>query len=122
MDNSGSAILFASKSAGSGCRLRFLDLFSLLSADEYGFHQGNILWRGRFSATESDTYETLELEVASGWGGGFSVWLDSTFLGSAYSRGSDTDTLLKTFGISSAVLVGQEHVMTVLQGQFNGVC
>jgi hypothetical protein len=52
----------------------------VLYAGDYGFHTGNILWRGHFIATGAET--AVRLNVSGGAAFGFSVWLDDNHLGS----------------------------------------
>lgn len=58
----------------------------VLFASEYGFHGGNILWRGTFEATEDDlsSLTGFSVRVEGGRSFAFSLWLNEIFLGSAY--------------------------------------
>lgn len=49
-----------------------------LYVDEYGFHVGNILWRGYFNGSASGVY----LNVQGGTAFGFSAYLNGKFIGS----------------------------------------
>jgi hypothetical protein len=51
-----------------------------LYVDDYGYHTGSLIYRGHFTATGNET--TLFLNISGGSAHGFSVWMDSTFLGS----------------------------------------
>ncbi|KAI4854214.1 beta-galactosidase B [Aureobasidium sp. EXF-8845] len=81
----------------------------ILYADEYGFHGGNILWRGRFNGTSSGIF----LNVIGGTGSGWSAWLNGKFVGSTFGdiKLSQTNQTLK-FG--DAVKSG-ENVLFVIQ-------
>jgi hypothetical protein len=52
----------------------------VLYADEYGFHHGDVWYRGRFTATGTETGVTLS--AVTGRAGVYSAWLNGTFLGS----------------------------------------
>lgn len=82
-------------------------------AEDYGYHQGNLLWRGSFDST---SVSKVKLEVAGGWGSGFSAWLNGRHLGSVQSLSSDKDELSKTFHVDSTVLRDEANILTVLQG------
>jgi beta-galactosidase GanA len=53
----------------------------VLYADEYGFHHGNVWYRGRFTATGAET--TVSLNAITGKRGVYLVWLNGRYLGSA---------------------------------------
>ncbi|KAH0343075.1 putative beta galactosidase, partial [Aureobasidium melanogenum] len=81
----------------------------ILYADEYGFHGGNILWRGRFNGTSSGIF----LNVIGGTGSGWSAWLNGKFIGSTFGdiKLAQTNRTLK-FG--DAVESG-ENVLFIIQ-------
>jgi beta-galactosidase GanA len=82
----------------------------VLYADDYGFHQGFIWYRGHFTATGSETGITLT--AGEGSHGAFSVWLNGVFLG---SNQSGSEAAKETFSFPSAALkVGQDNVIAVL--------
>ncbi|KAL4876531.1 glycoside hydrolase superfamily [Aspergillus karnatakaensis] len=58
------------------------DTYPVLFADEYGFVAGNILWRGRFDASEENTPTGAYLRVIGGRASGFSAYANGQFLGS----------------------------------------
>jgi hypothetical protein len=60
----------------------------VLYADEYGFHQGNVWYRGRFTATGAE--KTISLNAITGRRGIYLVWLDGRYLGSA-AGGTESD-------------------------------
>jgi len=80
-----------------------------LYASDYGYHTGNLLYRGHFIAKEARS--TLKLTTAGGSAYGHSVWLNGTFVGSflgtAASVGSNSTYVLN-------LTVGQRYVITVL--------
>lgn len=57
------------------------DTFPVLFADEYGYQAGNILWRGRFSASKGEIPTSAYLRVIGGLASGFSVYVNGEFLG-----------------------------------------
>lgn len=83
----------------------------VLYPGEYGFHTGNILWRAHFTATGSETVFNVDVQGGSAFG--YSVWVDSTFIGSWVGDAVHSDfagnfTLPKLKPSSS-------HVITILQ-------
>jgi len=53
----------------------------VLYADEYGFHQGHVWYRGQFTA--QGTERTVALNAVTGRNGIYLVWLNGHYLGSA---------------------------------------
>jgi beta-galactosidase GanA len=53
----------------------------VLYADDYGYHYGNVWYRGRFTATGAET--AVSLNAITGRRGIYLVWLNGRFLGSA---------------------------------------
>ncbi|KAJ7499278.1 glycoside hydrolase family 35 protein [Mycena latifolia] len=83
----------------------------VLFAGDYGFHTGNILFRARFTATGAE--RGFEVSVQGGSAFGYSVWLDSTFIGSW-----EGDAVQSQFNASfpfRALPRGSAHVLTLLQ-------
>jgi beta-galactosidase GanA len=82
----------------------------VLFADDYGFHQGFIWYRGHFTATGSETGITLT--AGEGSHGAFSVWLNGVFLG---SNTAGSEAAQETFSFPRAALrAGQDNVIAVL--------
>jgi hypothetical protein len=84
----------------------------VLYAGDYGYHTGNILWRAHFTATGSETGFTTNI-----WGGSafaYSVWLDSTFIGS-WEGDAVHSSYQSSFNFPSALAKGSAHVLTILQ-------
>jgi beta-galactosidase len=80
----------------------------VLNADQYGYHHGDVWYRGHFSATGTET--TVSMSATTGNAGIWSAWLNGTFLGSAdYGGGSATFTLPP-----DALKTGQDNVIAVL--------
>lgn len=61
----------------------------VLFADDYGFHTGNVWYRGRFTSTGKETGITLSAQSGGG-AAASSVWLNGKFLGSSTTDGSRT--------------------------------
>ncbi|OXM63281.1 beta-galactosidase [Amycolatopsis vastitatis] len=55
----------------------------VLNADDYGFHHGDVWYRGHFSSTGAETAVTLN--GITGNPGVYSAWLNGTYLGSSGS-------------------------------------
>ncbi|WP_406128738.1 beta-galactosidase [Streptomyces canus] len=53
----------------------------VLAMDEYGFHHGNVWYRGRFKTTGAAT--ALALDAKTGNTGQYAVWLNGRYLGSS---------------------------------------
>ncbi|KAG9113373.1 hypothetical protein FRC07_007781, partial [Ceratobasidium sp. 392] len=79
---------------------------TMLYADEYGYHQGNTLYRGRFSSPATG----VRLVVQGGSYFGYSAFLNGVFLGSGQSS-SDIIEANYTF---PAGAVGTDNVLTVV--------
>ncbi|CAE6472777.1 unnamed protein product [Rhizoctonia solani] len=87
---------------------------TVLYSDEYGFHAGNLLYRGRFESSATG----VKLSVQGGYNFGFSAFLNGQFLGSGQGRsGSDAaggiDLVNATYTFPAG-LVGKENVLTVV--------
>ncbi|MER5428589.1 beta-galactosidase [Streptomyces sp. NPDC002588] len=78
----------------------------VLAMDEYGYHQGDVWYRGRFRTTGAAT--ALALDAKTGATGQYAVWLDGRYLGSSGSGAH-------TFDIPSDTLkAGGDNVLSVL--------
>ncbi|MER6960312.1 beta-galactosidase [Streptomyces sp. NPDC000618] len=78
----------------------------VLAMDEYGFHHGNVWYRGRFRTTGAAT--ALALDAKTGATGQYAVWLNGRYLGSS-GNGAHT------FDIPADTLeAGGENVLSVL--------
>ncbi|KAK6540670.1 hypothetical protein TWF694_008063 [Orbilia ellipsospora] len=83
----------------------------ILYASDYGFHSGNILWRGHFTATGGET--AFKVTVQGGSGFGYSVWDNGVFIG-AWTGNGGTGSHSDTFTLSTWAK-GSKHVITVVQ-------
>ncbi|KAF8601279.1 hypothetical protein BDV93DRAFT_545951 [Ceratobasidium sp. AG-I] len=79
----------------------------VLYADEYGYHQGNLLYRGKFEGAATG----VKLSVQGGYGFGFSAFLNGQFLGSGEGNGVDLVNATYTF---PAGALGKTNVVTVV--------
>jgi beta-galactosidase GanA len=78
----------------------------VLFADDYGFHHGDVWYRGRFRGNGTET--GLSLSTITGRAGTWSVWLNGQFLGS-------TSAGQQTFAFpAGAVRNGADNVVSVL--------
>ena len=84
-----------------------------LYGSDYGYNTGNLLFRGHFVATGTES--TLTLNLQGGTAFGFSVWLNQTFLGSWPGAYVDED-YNQTLTLPS-LSAGQAAVVTILQDQ-----
>ncbi len=78
----------------------------VLYADDYGFHHGDVWYRGRFTGTAKQT--GVQLSALTGTAGVWSAWLNGVYLGSS---GNGAATLPFPAG---ALHVGQDNVLSVL--------
>lgn len=85
--------------------------YPVLYADQYGFHQQNILWRGHFSGGNASG---VFLNVIGGTSSGWSAWLNGVYLGSTLG-----DTTLPATNMSINFPIGAaksgDNVLLVLQ-------
>lgn len=84
----------------------------ILNSDDYGFHHGNVWYRGHFTATGREQGVILAASPGTHQGnhGRFTVWLNGRYLGD-YPSGASY------FGFDPADLkVGKDNVLSVLVG------
>lgn len=83
-----------------------------LYASDYGYHHGSLLYRGHFTANgkESNVY----MNVSGGWGFGYSVYLNSTFLGSWLGNNIDQGHALE-LNFPKSLAHGAHYVLTIIQ-------
>ncbi|KZV90500.1 glycoside hydrolase family 35 protein [Exidia glandulosa HHB12029] len=85
----------------------------VLFAGDYGFHTGNILWRAHFTSSGGETGFTVNVQGGAAFG--YSVWLDSAFIGSWEGNGP-TGAKTSTFSFPGGALKsGSAHIITILQ-------
>ncbi|WP_433730639.1 beta-galactosidase [Actinoplanes sp. CA-051413] len=86
----------------------------VLTADDYGFHHGDVWYRGRFTGTAP---ASVALTYGGGGAGMVQAWLDGTYLGqhvlpSALAAPPTTGTA--TFTVPEAQRTDGEHVLSVM--------
>ncbi|MFC1408639.1 beta-galactosidase [Streptacidiphilus sp. N1-12] len=83
----------------------------VLFADDYGFHHGDVWYRGRFNGSTGATGITLS--AITGKAGVYSVWLNGTFLGS--SSPNNGGSVSQTFTFPAGTLkAGADNEVSVL--------
>ena len=87
----------------------------VLSMDDYGFHHGDVWYRGHYSADESS--DTLILHFGGGGAGLLQVWIDGRFVGQdehATGLPRPPTTGVATFSVPSELRADGEHVISVM--------
>jgi beta-galactosidase GanA len=91
----------------------------VLFADDYGFHYGDVWYRGRYSGTSDAT--SISLAYSSGTQGLLMAWLDGTPLGThrqpvptSSQATTQNWTATATFTIPTALRGSGDHVLSVL--------
>jgi beta-galactosidase GanA len=86
----------------------------VLTADDYGFHHGDVWYRGRFSGTAP---ATVNLNYGGGGAGMLQAWLDGTYLGQHVlptGVAAPPTTGTATFTVPAALRVSGNHVLSVM--------
>lgn len=84
----------------------------VLYAGDYGYHTGNILWRGHFTSSGSEN--GLKLHMMGGAAFAYSIWLNSTFVGSWEGDALHSDHN-SVWSFTSKLTKGSKYVLTILQ-------
>ncbi|PQE05932.1 beta-galactosidase b protein [Rutstroemia sp. NJR-2017a BBW] len=83
----------------------------VLYIDDYGYHVGNHLWRGRFEGSATGVY----LSITGGRAFGYSVWLNGNFIGSYLGAAyPDTGSVEFSFG-NATVNTNSTNTLLILQ-------
>jgi beta-galactosidase GanA len=87
----------------------------VLTADDYGFHQGDVWYRGTYSGAGTAT--TIQLHYGGGGAGMLQAWLDGVYLGqnvltSGVSSPPTTGTV--TFAIPTGLQTDGTHTLAVM--------
>ena len=87
----------------------------VLTADDYGFHQGDIWYRGTYSGAGTAT--TIQIHYGGGGAGMLQAWLDGVYLGqnvltSGVSSPPTTGTV--TFAIPTGLQTNATHTLAVM--------
>lgn len=91
------------------------DTFPVLFADEYGYQAGNLLWRGRFNATDGDVPTSVYLRVIGGLASGFSAYINGKFLGAWQGSMLNKTGELSADLPDGTVKTNTENVLFVIQ-------
>jgi beta-galactosidase GanA len=87
----------------------------VLTADDYGFHQGDVWYRGHYAGGTDAT--TVALRYGGGGAGLLQVWLDGTYLGQQVLPSgvtSPTTTGTATFAVPAELRGAGDHVLSVM--------
>ncbi|KAJ7186548.1 glycoside hydrolase family 35 protein [Mycena filopes] len=90
----------------------------ILYADQYGFHAGNLVWRGTFTHDSTISAPTA-VNISSSGGLNFaaSVWLNTHYLGASDTRSRTNND---SFPVSEELLLQGENHVVVLQDHMGG--
>ncbi|KAK6536689.1 hypothetical protein TWF281_000910 [Arthrobotrys megalospora] len=83
----------------------------ILYASDYGFHSGNILWRGHFTATGGENEFNLSIQGGNAFA--YSVWDNDKYLGSF--TGAPAPSAHNGSYTLAPWTKGSNHVITILQ-------
>jgi beta-galactosidase len=86
----------------------------VLSTDNYGFHYGDVWYRGHFTATGNET--GIALTAGTGRAGGWAVWINGTYLDTVTTgTASGNQNSSATFTFPAGLLrPGTDNVVSVL--------
>jgi beta-galactosidase GanA len=87
----------------------------VLTADDYGFHQGDVWYRGSYSGAAAA--RTLTMTYGGGGAGMIQVWLDGVYLGQnvlASNASSPPTTGTATFTIPTGLRTDGPHTLAVM--------
>ncbi|MGC9667950.1 beta-galactosidase [Planosporangium sp. 12N6] len=86
----------------------------VLTADDYGFHHGDVWYRGRFTG---DAPASVSLRYGGGGAGLLQAWLDGTYLGQHVlptGVASPPTTGTASFTVPPALRTSGDHVLSVM--------
>ena len=87
----------------------------MLTADDYGFHQGDVWYRAAYSGAAAAS--TLSMNYGGGGAGMLQAWLDGVYLGQnvlASGQSSPPTTGTATFTIPTALRTDGSHTLAVM--------
>ena len=87
----------------------------VLTADDYGFHQGDVWYRGTY--TGASTAQTITLRYGGGGAGMLQAWLDGIYLGQnvlASNSTSPPTTGRVTFAIPASWQTDGTHTLAIM--------
>ncbi|HZE31643.1 MAG TPA: beta-galactosidase [Actinoallomurus sp.] len=85
----------------------------VLTADDYGFHQGDVWYRGRYSGATS----SISMRYGGGGAGLLQAWLDGVYLGQNVLPGASASpptTGTAEFTVPAALRTAGPHVLSVM--------
>ncbi|KAI0074511.1 glycoside hydrolase family 35 protein [Panus rudis PR-1116 ss-1] len=85
----------------------------VLYSQQYGFYGGNLLFRGHFNASGSET--SIQLTVQGGVAFGYSAFLNGVFLGSVQGNSTASQSTDEWNVPASTLKVGDDNVLVVIQ-------
>jgi hypothetical protein len=83
----------------------------VLFSSPYGYHTGNMLWRGHFTATGRET--GFNANMSGGLAFGYSMWVDDIFIGSWTGDGPH-EIYNQTHKFPLTLAAGSSHILTIL--------
>ncbi|KAJ7639434.1 glycoside hydrolase family 35 protein [Roridomyces roridus] len=90
----------------------------ILYADMYGFHAGNLLWRGTFTHNSTLPAPTaVNISSSGALNYAASVWLNTHYLGAADTRARTNNN---SFAVDAEMVLEGENVVVVLQDHMGG--
>ncbi len=87
---------------------------AVLTADDYGFHYGDVWYRGHFAG---DTPSSVTFNWGGGGGGLLQAWLDGVYLGQSVlptNLASPPTTGTVTLAVPESARTGGDHVLSVM--------
>ena len=89
----------------------------VLTMSDYGFHHGDVWYRGRFTASAASAPTQVEIKYGGGGAGLLQLWLDGVFIGenempvgAARPKGTGT----ATFTLPAAALAAGPHLLSAM--------
>ncbi|EPS37421.1 hypothetical protein H072_8897 [Dactylellina haptotyla CBS 200.50] len=84
----------------------------ILYASDYGYHSGNLIWRGHFKATGGEN--EFWLDIQGGRAFGYSVWDSGVYVG-FWEGDVTTSRHTSNFRLPATWKGGEKHTLTILQ-------
>ena len=81
-----------------------------LYADDYGFHYGDVWFRGSFDSSDA---HSIAISAITGKAGAYAVWLNGTYLG--YKQAADDGRAKETFSIDPGTLRKKNTLAVLLE-------
>ena len=84
----------------------------VLYTDDYGFHYGDVWYRGHFTATGDE--QGISLKAGTGKAGAWAVWLNGTYLGTVRTSSAVQESLKDIQFPAGLVKPGADNVLSVV--------